>query len=168
MHVCAQLLQSRLTHATSWARVCQAPRSMRFSRQEYWNGASWRLLLLFSQTSNEKTCVCLSLRLHTHTQLYSHHRPPLTQLHFPSSGPGCTHHNGLTDSYTHEDEQAAALNIQRSCVSLSLEDQATSRKFEAEMCQGHSTAMTSGATVRRLQAGTTLSLVNADSRGELA
>ena len=71
-------------------------------------------------------------------------------------------------SYTHEDEQAAALNTQRSRVSLSWEDQATSSKSEAEMHQGHSTAMTSGATVRWLQGGTTLSLVTAESGGELA
>ena len=70
--MCAQLLQSRLTPAAPWARVCQAPWCMRFSRQEYWNGASWRPLLLFSQTSNEKNmCVSLSQITHTHTALFT-------------------------------------------------------------------------------------------------
>ena len=174
MCTCAQSLQSHLTLATPGTIICQAPLSMRFSKNtgmEPLGGycslvtdIKWKNFVCVSQITHTH----IHTHTHTHTQLYSYHWPPLAQLHLLSSGPGCRHHNGLTGSYTHKDEQAAALNIQQSRVSLTLEDQATSRKSEAEMHQGHSTAITSGAPVRRLQAGTTLALVTADSRGELA
>ena len=34
----SELSQSCLTFATPWTVACQAPRSMKFSRQEYWSG----------------------------------------------------------------------------------------------------------------------------------
>ena len=40
IHTCmhAKLLQLYLTLCDLWTVACQAPRSMRFSRQEYWSG----------------------------------------------------------------------------------------------------------------------------------
>ena len=38
---CGQSLQSCSTFATLWTGACQAPLSMRFSRQEYWCGLLW-------------------------------------------------------------------------------------------------------------------------------
>ena len=35
---CCLVIKSCLTLATLWTVVCQAPRSIRFFRQEYWNG----------------------------------------------------------------------------------------------------------------------------------
>ena len=35
---CCLVIKSCLTLATPWTVVCQAPRSIRFFRQEYWNG----------------------------------------------------------------------------------------------------------------------------------
>ena len=36
--MCAKLLQSCPTLETLWTIACQAPLSMKFSRQEYWSG----------------------------------------------------------------------------------------------------------------------------------
>ena len=37
MWMCAQLLSGVQLFATPWTVACQAPLSMRFSRQEYWS-----------------------------------------------------------------------------------------------------------------------------------
>ena len=43
VRVCAQLLSHVQLFATPWTAACQAPLSMGFSRQEYWNGLPFLL-----------------------------------------------------------------------------------------------------------------------------
>ena len=89
--VCAKSFQSCLLFAMLWAVACQAPLSMGFSRQEYWNGlpcpspedlpdpgiksmslATPALADEFFTTSTNWIYIYTHTHTHTHTYIYTH------------------------------------------------------------------------------------------------
>ena len=73
MCTCAQSLQSHLTLATPGTIVCQAPLSMRFSKNPGMEplGGYCSLVTDINWKNCVFVCVCVSLRLHTHTHTHT-------------------------------------------------------------------------------------------------